>query len=105
MGDRGEDICLSALLQTEEEDTDQKREERGEKYLWEDKKSICGRTGEVAAYCGRKTQSVVQQLQCLRLFDNYGNCAKSLIVKQKLATIVLDKRRWRRSDQVYKDFF
>jgi len=49
-------------------------------------KSICGRTGrgfvggdrrEVAAYCGRKTQSVVQQLQCLRLFDNYGNCAKS----------------------------
>jgi hypothetical protein len=47
VGDRGEDICLSALLQTEKEDTDQKREELGEKYLWEDKKSICGRTRKV----------------------------------------------------------
>ena len=60
-----------------------------------------GRTGEVAAYCGRKTQSVVQQLQLFSPASSYDK--RSVTARKKLAIIVLDKGRWQRSDIISKN--
>ena len=61
-------------------------------------KSICGRTGrgfvggdrrEVAAYCGRKTQSVVQQLQLFSPASSYDK--RSVTARKNLQSLCWTK--------------
>ena len=83
----------------------------GEEYLWEDRKRICGRRQERGGRILREEDTVC----CATITIFYARptvttivqkAAKdNAIVKQKLATIVLDKRRWRRSDSVLQRFF
>jgi len=82
-------------------------------------KSICGRTGrgfvggdrrEVAAYCGRKTQSVVQQLQFFTLVRQLRQLCKKQQKITQLSSRNLQPLCWTKGDggdlmQFYKDFF
>ena len=94
-----------------------RRDEKGAKeYFWEDKKSICGRTGKVFVGGQERWPHIAGGRHSL-LCNNYNVYACSTIttIVQKATKpncqaetcnhCVLDKRRWRRSDQVYKDFF
>ena len=48
-----------------------------------------GRTGEVAAYCGRKTQSVVQQLQLFSPASSYDK--RSVTARKNLQSLCWTK--------------
>ena len=65
--------------------------------LWEDR-----RGGRIL----RKEDTVCcATITIFRLVRQLCKKQQKMTFKQKFATIVLDKRRWRRSDEVYKDFF